>query len=102
MNIDNALTEGHMLHQYRIAKTIGGGGFSIVYLARNTQTGKWVVIKEYLPDKQATRADGETVENLSASTANTFNTGMKRFFDEAKALSTIQHPNIVRVTDFFR
>ena len=102
MDITNALNEGYMLHHYKIAKTLGGGGFSIVYLARNTQTGKWVVIKEYLPDKQVARADGETVENLSGSTANTFNTGMKRFFDEAKALSTIQHPNIVRVTDFFR
>ncbi len=102
MDITNALTAGYMLHHYQIAKTIGGGGFSIVYLARNTQTGKWVVIKEYLPDKQIVRPDGETVENLSGSTANTFNTGMKRFFDEAKALSTIQHPNIVRVTDFFR
>lgn len=100
MDINNALPEGYELHQYRIAKTIGGGGFSIVYLARNTQTGKWVVIKEYLPDKQAARADGESVENLSADT--TFNTGMKRFLDEARALSKIQHPNIVRVTDFFR
>ncbi|MDH3309435.1 MAG: serine/threonine protein kinase [Gammaproteobacteria bacterium] len=102
MNIDNALTEGYMLHHYRIAKTIGGGGFSIVYLARNTQTGKWVVIKEYLPDKQIARIDGETVESLSNQTTNNFNTGMKRFFDEAKALSKIRHPNIVRVTDFFR
>ena len=102
MDITNALTEGYMLHHYRIAKTIGGGGFSIVYLARNTRNGQWVVIKEYLPDKQVARPDGETVENLSGSTANTFNTGMKRFFDEAKALSKINHPNIVRVTDFFR
>ena len=102
MNITNALTEGYMLHHYQIAKTIGGGGFSIVYLARNTQTGKWVVIKEYLPDKQTARGDGESVESLSHTTASTFNTGMKRFFDEAKALSTINHPNIVRVLDFFR
>ena len=102
MKIENALPEGHQLHQYRIAKTIGGGGFSIVYMARNTQTGQWVVIKEYLPDKQTARGDGESVESLSHTTASTFNTGMKRFFDEAKALSTINHPNIVRVLDFFR
>lgn len=102
MKIENALPEGYQLHQYSIAKTIGGGGFSIVYLARNGQTGQWVVIKEYLPDKQAARIDGETVETLSHTTASTFNTGMKRFLDEAMALSKINHPNIVRVLDFFR
>jgi serine/threonine protein kinase len=102
MKIENALPEGYQLHQYRIAKTIGGGGFSIVYLARNSQNGQWVVIKEYLPDKQAARVDGESVETLSHQTASTFNTGMKRFFDEAKALSKIKHPNVVHVVDFFR
>jgi len=102
MKITNALPPGYLLHQYRIAKTLGGGGFSIVYLAHDTQSRKPVVIKEYLPGKQATRRDGETVESLSAESHTTFNTGMKRFFDEAAALAKVNHPNIVRVTDFFR
>ena len=101
MKITNALPQGYLLLQYRIAKTLGGGGFSIVYLAHDTQTNQPVVIKEYLPGKQATR-NGETVENLSVETATTFNSGMKRFFDEAMALAKVNHPNIVRVTDFFR
>jgi serine/threonine protein kinase len=102
MKITNALPQGYLLHQYRIARTLGGGGFSIVYLAHDTRAGQPVVIKEYLPGKQATRRDGESVESLSAETATTFNTGMKRFLDEANALAKVQHPNIVRVTDFFR
>ncbi len=102
MKITNALPPGDLLHEYRIAKTLGGGGFSIVYLAHDTQNDKPVVIKEYLPGKQATRRNGETVESLSAESHTTFNTGMKRFFDEAAALSKVNHPNIVRVTDFFR
>lgn len=102
MKITNALPPGYLLHQYRIAKTLGGGGFSIVYLAHDTRNDKPVVIKEYLPGKQATRRDGETVESLSAESHTTFNTGMKRFFDEAAALAKVNHPNIVRVTDFFR
>jgi len=32
--------------------------------------------------------------------ASTFNTGMKRFLDEAMALSKINHPNIVQIYDF--
>jgi serine/threonine protein kinase len=102
MKITNALPAGYLLHQYRIAKTLGGGGFSIVYLAHDTRSGLPVVIKEYLPGKQATRVGGETVESLSAGSHTTFNTGMKRFFDEAAALAKVHHPNIVRVTDFFR
>jgi len=102
MKITNALPPGYLLHQYRIAKTLGGGGFSIVYLAHDSQNDKPVVIKEYLPGKQATRRDGETVESLSAESHATFNTGMKRFFDEAAALAKVNHPNIVRVVDFFR
>ncbi len=102
MKIANALPEGYLLHQYRIAKTLGGGGFSIVYLAHDSQANRRVVIKEYLPSKQATRGNGETVESLSAESVTTFNTGMKRFFDEANALAKVKHPNIVRVIDFFR
>ncbi|HLE94633.1 MAG TPA: serine/threonine-protein kinase [Sulfuricaulis sp.] len=102
MKITNALPSGYQLHHYRITKILGGGGFSIVYLAHNDRTGKPVVIKEYLPMNEATRPDGVTVESLSTESFSTFTTGMKRFFDEANALAKVNHPNIVRVTDFFR
>ncbi len=102
MKVSNALAAGYLLHHYRITKTLGGGGFSIVYLADDTKKNHPVVIKEYLPSNRATRRDGETVESLSTDTASSFNTGIKRFFDEVTALSKISHPNIVRVTDFFR
>lgn len=100
--IEHALPAGALLHHYRIEKTLGGGGFSIVYLALDTSTNQRVVIKEYLPSTQAMRREDETVESISAETTTTFREGMKRFFDEAGALAKINHPNIVRVTDFFR
>jgi len=102
MEIKHALITGTMLHHYRIAKTLGGGGFSIVYLATDTVNNQRVVIKEYLPSEQATRREDESVETLSVETSTTFRHGMKRFFDEAAALAKVKHPNIVRVTDFFR
>ena len=102
MKVSNALAAGYLLHHYRITKTLGGGGFSIVYLADDTKKNHQVVIKEYLPSNRATRRDGETVESLSTDTASSFNTGIKRFFDEVTTLSKINHPNIVRVIDFFR
>ena len=100
--LENALPAGYVLRQYRIVRTLGGGGFSIVYLAQDTQREQPVVIKEYLPSSQARRGEDESVESLSAETDATFRQGIKRFFDEAGALAKINHPSIVRVTDFFR
>jgi serine/threonine protein kinase len=99
--IENALPAGTVLRHYRVQRTLGGGGFSIVYLAQDMQQQRLVAIKEYLPSNQARRS-GETVESLSAETNVTFRQGIKRFFDEAAAVAKINHPNIVRVVDFFR
>ena len=100
--IENALPPGHRLRQYEIVRTLSGGGFSIVYLAQDTERDQRVVIKEYLPSGQARRAEDETVESLSAETDVPFRHGIRRFFDEAAALAKINHPSIVRVLDFFR
>jgi serine/threonine protein kinase len=102
LKIEHALPPGYMLHHYRIQRTLGGGGFSIVYLAHDTREDRQVVVKEYLPSSQATRVDEETVESISAEASVNFRRGMKRFLDEAAALARIDHPNIVHVIDFFR
>ena len=97
-----ALPNGFLLHGYRIERTLGGGGFSIVYLATNVEDGLQVAIKEYLPLDQARRLEDASVESISGEPSNTFRKGIKRFFDEAAALAKVSHPNIVHVTDFFR
>jgi len=98
----NTLPNGQMLNHYRIEKPIGGGGFSIVYLAVDEKTGEQVAIKEYLPSNQAQRGEESRVEPITEGTAAAFRQGIKRFFDEAAALAKINHPNIVRVVNFFR
>jgi serine/threonine protein kinase len=61
-----------------------------------------VAIKEYLPSNQARRGDASRVEPITEDAAAGFRQGIKRFFDEAAALAKINHPNIVRVVNFFR
>lgn len=94
---------GYILNaRYRIERVIGGGGFSQVYSATNLSNNELVVAKEYLPGTQVRRLDDARVEPLSQETVGAYNMGIRRFFEEAKALSKIRHPNIVRVTDIFR
>jgi serine/threonine protein kinase len=102
MSADNApLPPGYRLKDCRIERQLSQGGFSVVYLARDA-AGRPLAIKEYLPAGMARRgADGATVEPKRAHQA-AFNTGMKCFFDEGRILAGIDHPNVVRVHNFFR
>ena len=97
-----ALPSGYWLNEYSIVRKIGGGGFSLVYLARDTD-GQPVAIKEYLPGALVLRTEGSLiVQANSDENNNIFRHGMKCFFEEGRALAKISHPNVVRVTNFFR
>lgn len=102
MQIKHALRKGHMLENYRVEKTLGGGGFSVVYLATNLDNNEQVAIKEYLPASQAHRIDDGSVQCRSQDHARSFTIGFRRFLDEAAALAKLDHPNIVHVQNFFR
>lgn len=96
------LPVGTRLDDYLIGKPLGGGGFSLVYLARELSSGRDVVIKEYMPSKLATRIDGNSVVASDESHIDRFAHGRRLFFQEASTLATLKHPNIVNVTNFFR
>lgn len=96
------LPAGYLLKGYRIEKLIGGGGFSLVYRAISLENQEKVAIKEFLPSTLATRLDNGRVEPLSKDTTAAYRLGIKRFFEEASALAKLNHPNIVRVFNFFR
>ena len=95
------LPSGYKLGEYIIDRRIGGGGFSLVYLAFDLD-GQPVAIKEYLPGGVVKRGDGGTVIPISEDKQASFRYGMKCFFDEGRALAGIRHPNVVRVVNFFR
>lgn len=98
---NQALPSGYQLHNYRIDRQISAGGFSLVYLAHD-ERGTPVAIKEYLPSALVLREAGSQVQATSAENLNLFRYGMKCFFEEGLALARIAHPNVVRVTNFFR
>jgi serine/threonine protein kinase len=98
---NRALPQGYKLQNYRIDRAISRGGFSIVYRAVD-DNGQVVAIKEYLPSGLVLRTEGSRVHASSIENLDSFRFGMKCFFEEGKALATINHPNVVRVMNFFR
>ncbi|GJL84070.1 MAG: hypothetical protein DHS20C01_37040 [marine bacterium B5-7] len=96
------MKEGYVLEGYRISEVLGGGGFSLVYLANEESDGQQVVIKEYCPKGLVTRGTGGVVEPMSDKARGAFVQGMKQFFNEASALANLKHPNIVNVSNIFR
>ncbi len=97
----DALPRGYQLAEYTIEAVLGHGGFGVTYLARDTQLGTLVAIKEYLPQDIASRQGAnDIVPNPDHETIVTYAYGLKEFLREGQALARFKHPNIVRVLRF--
>jgi eukaryotic-like serine/threonine-protein kinase len=72
---------GTMVGTYRLTRKIGEGGMGVVYEAIHPIIERKIAIKLIQP---------EQADNLGA---------VRRFFDEARALSRSRHPNIVDIYD---
>jgi len=98
----NYLQSGTIIDQYMIERELAHGGFSSVYLARQTIDQVQVAIKEYLPRKLAHRTWNNVVVANSKETKALFIKGRALFFEEAKVLAKLKHQNIVDVINFFQ
>ena len=97
----DALPHQYRLHWYVLERVLGQGGFGITYLARDTNLGRQVAIKEYLPGDVAQRRPDASVRPRTEALGERYRWGLERFIGEAQTLAHFDHANIVRVLAVF-
>lgn len=89
--------------RYIIKKVIGAGGFGVTYKAVDSITNRFVAVKEYFPQENASRKQGQLSISVFADSETDFNKGIMRFLKEAQDLAKFNSvKGVVRVYDIFR
>lgn len=98
--------------KYRISKVLGQGGFGITYLAKQKiavegplgtiEAEIAVTIKEFFMKEFCNREEASSVVTVpSTGSAELVEKFRQKFIKEARNISKLNHPNIIKVLDVF-
>ena len=99
LKVNSALQGG----KYKIEEVLGQGGFGITYLATQALLDRKVCIKEFFFREYCER--DETTSHVSLGTQSNLTLVerfMGKFLKEARTISQLDHPNIIRIYDIFK
>ena len=88
--------------KYRIEKVLGQGGFGITYLATQELLDRKVCIKEFFFKDSCSRNAGGEVTLGTIGNRDLVERFLNKFIKEARTLSQLDHPNIIRILDIFK
>lgn len=86
---------------YVIESVLGQGGFGITYKAKD-QLSRPVAVKEFFPGSFCRRKDQDVIKVNGFDHIFNYDEYRDKFFDEAKRIVKLKHPNIVKVLDVFK
>lgn len=95
------LKAGHRLQEFVVERVLGVGGYSVVYLARDTRLDRRVALKEYVPATLAMRAPDQSVVPRLPRFQDFFDRGLQSFLNEARLLGAFEHSSLVKVYRFW-
>jgi serine/threonine protein kinase len=95
------LPPGTALQEFVVERTLGVGGYSVVYLALDTKLDRRVALKEYLPGTLAARLPSGEVAPRLPRFAAAYDKGLQSFLTEARLLGQFDHPSLVKVYRFW-
>jgi serine/threonine protein kinase len=89
--------------KYKIENVLGQGGFGITYLATQELLDRKVCIKEFFFKEYCERDEATSHVSLGTqSNHELVERFMTKFLKEARTISQLEHPHIIRIHDIFK
>lgn len=99
--MSNSLPQNYKLNaRYTILHQIGQGGFGITYKAYDSVFDRDVCIKELFIDGNSRREESLSITSQAVGNID-FDYFKNKFLEEAQKLAKFEHPNIVKVLEYF-